>query len=229
VFSVVEDTINYYLEDGERYSGEVHLHNGEYYTGLTQTQSSQPLIRRTIQSDRPIIDFHAAVPAIAQVFFSDLIPTGITSNVLDTSIVRLARILSTDVELSARLSARLTNAAGIPSTPVGIIRATNVQSAIEELEEEKLNAAYNLSDVMDAAVAQANLGLGSAARENRDAFASASHQHPAHQDIDWMTEPPGASVLNLTNAPNSVGGYPRKWVIISIEAENYVIPAWKII
>jgi len=48
-------------------------------------------------------------------------------------------------------------AASVPNVPAGNIAATDVQSALNELDTEKLAVANNLSDVADAATAIANL------------------------------------------------------------------------
>lgn len=51
------------------------------------------------------------------------------------------------------------NAEDIANTPYGDIAATDVQSAINELDDEKLAIANNLSDVASASISRTNLGL----------------------------------------------------------------------
>lgn len=52
-----------------------------------------------------------------------------------------------------------TNAADVTNTPSGSVAATDVQSAINELDTEKLAIASNLSDVANASIARTNLGV----------------------------------------------------------------------
>ncbi|MBE9178659.1 hypothetical protein IQ268_08815 [Oculatella sp. LEGE 06141] len=51
----------------------------------------------------PLIDFHAFVPNLASVDFSELIPTGVSTDSLDTAIARLARLLTTNQQYAAAL------------------------------------------------------------------------------------------------------------------------------
>lgn len=51
----------------------------------------------------PIIDFHAFVPNQASVDFSQLVPTGITKDTLDTAIARLARVLTSNQDFAETL------------------------------------------------------------------------------------------------------------------------------
>ncbi|MGL5192970.1 MAG: hypothetical protein ACRC8Y_05145, partial [Chroococcales cyanobacterium] len=198
------------------------------YTGTFHSASSSLLFKSTNSVDRTIIDFHALVPPVASVQFSDLLPTGITSNVLDTSIARLARYLATDTDIAAQVVAAIVNASNIQSTPVGDVSATNVQSAIEELAGDKLARQNNLSELTNPAIARNNLELGTAALMDMATFAFAEHQHNGRTDLFWETEPPGSNQLVLTNAPNSISGHPLKWLIVTLDGDRYAVPAWRI-
>lgn len=59
-----------------------------------------------------------------------------------------------------------TTASLITFTPTGNIVATDVQSALAELDTEKLTSASNLSDLGSAATARTNLGLKTGALVN---------------------------------------------------------------
>lgn len=53
--------------------------------------------------DEPTIAFHSFVPNQAQVQFSELVPTGVTKDTLDTAIARLARILTQTADYAEQL------------------------------------------------------------------------------------------------------------------------------
>jgi len=56
------------------------------------------------------ISFHAMVPNVASVQFSALTPSGITTDTLDTSTERVARIIINDADLLAALAAAVVDA-----------------------------------------------------------------------------------------------------------------------
>ena len=226
-FFLIETRPEYWLEEGATYTGPVNLHEGNYYTGNYYTTNSSLLFKTEVETEKNIIDFHAAVPPVASVYFSDLAPTGISSDVLDTSIARLARYFATDTTIAAQIVAATANAANIGSTPTGDVAASNVQAAVAELAVDKAAVLNNLSDLTDAIAARANLGLGSAAVEDVTIFAEAVHSHNGSNEVYWDTEPQGSNQLILTNAPNTISGYPQKWMRITLGGDTYILPAWK--
>jgi hypothetical protein len=227
-FYLVSEIENFYTEEGANYLGPTHLHEGNYYTGNFHTDSSTLLFRQLSEQERSIIDFHAQIPPVSEIYFSDLLPTGISSNVLDTSIARLAQELATNPKLLERIASGVTNASNIDSTPVGQVEAVTVQGAIEELDSEKLAIASNLSDLANTGTSRDNLGLGTAAILNSEDFAPAIHNHDGSSEVFWTTQPPGSNQLILTNAPNGISGYPTKWVVVVLDGKQYCLPAWKI-
>lgn len=227
-FFLVQNFETFFIESGAIYVGPKHIFEGEYYTGSFHTSKSVLLFREVGESEKLIIDFHAQIPPVSEIYFSNLLPTGISSNILDTSIARLAQELATNPELVAQIATNFTNAANIASTPVGQVNAVTVQGAIEELDAEKLAIASNLADLANAATSRDNLGLGSAAIADSVDFAEAVHQHNGSTEIFWNTQPPGANQLILTNAPNDITGHPTKWLLVSIDGTNYVLPAWRV-
>lgn len=227
-FYLVSEIENFYTEEGANYFGPTHLHEGNYYTGDFHTDSSTLLFRQLSEQERSIIDFHAQIPPVSEIYFSDLLPTGISSNVLDTSIARLAQELATNPELLEQIASGVTNASNIDSTPVGQVEAVTVQGAIEELDSEKLAIASNLSDLANTETSRDNLGLGTAAISNSEDFAPAIHNHDGSSEVFWTTQPPGSNQLILINAPNDISGYPTKWVIVVLDGQEHCLPAWKI-
>lgn len=94
-FFQTETSYRYQFENGEFYDGLTHLHtDGQYYTGPVHTANSVLLYR--ISDVREVIysDFYAQVPNVTTIELSQLVPTGITRDVLDTSIARLAELLT---------------------------------------------------------------------------------------------------------------------------------------
>ncbi|NDC40621.1 MAG: hypothetical protein EBZ77_03580 [Chitinophagia bacterium] len=100
-----ESTIyNYFFLDGTSYNGPVHLHtDNKYYTGELHSTDSEELTRNSSIQESEIADFRAIVPNVNTINWSELVPTGITTDVLDTSVRRIAAILATDSTYAAAL------------------------------------------------------------------------------------------------------------------------------
>jgi hypothetical protein len=101
----VEETITtYYFQDGTIYAGPTHYHtDNQWYTGAAHTVDSVLLNKQDDTIDRTVLDFRAIIPNQASVDFSELLPTGITTEVLDTSIRRLAELLTSNSNYAAAL------------------------------------------------------------------------------------------------------------------------------
>lgn len=88
---IITTTAYYLVSDGTFWNGDTHQHTDlEYYTGKLQTGESQLLSKVDSEVRSTILDFHAIAPNQSAVEFSNLIHTGISSDVMDTSIRRLA-------------------------------------------------------------------------------------------------------------------------------------------
>lgn len=99
LFNTFNTEIAFYFQNGDLYTGPSHKHTDNlYYTGDTHTSESQLLSRVETQSPVPIFDFRAIVPNVPEVEFSALLPTGITTDVLDSSIRRLASLLTSNTD-----------------------------------------------------------------------------------------------------------------------------------
>lgn len=97
-------TYNYYFLNGEPYTGPVHLHtDNKYYTGELHSTDSEELTRSSVLTETSISDFRAIVPNVSTVNWSELVPTGITTDVLDTAVRRIAGLLATDSTYRAAL------------------------------------------------------------------------------------------------------------------------------
>jgi hypothetical protein len=94
----------FWFLDGTEYFGPTHLHtDGLWYTGDTHSVESSQLVRRGETQETLLLDFHAIVPNVTATTFDQLVPTGVTTDVLDTSLRRLAQILTTNVTYAAAL------------------------------------------------------------------------------------------------------------------------------
>ena len=97
-------TYNYFFLDGTSYSGPVHLHtDNKYYTGELHSTDSEELTRNSTITENEISDFRAIVPNINTVNWSELVPTGLTTDVLDTAVRRVAALLASDSTYAAAL------------------------------------------------------------------------------------------------------------------------------
>ncbi len=98
-FLTTTSSNSYYFGNGTLYTGPFHFHiDGKWYTGATNTIASVLLFQQINTTTNVAIAFHAIVPNIASVEFAALIPTGITTDVLDSSLRRLAEILTSNVD-----------------------------------------------------------------------------------------------------------------------------------
>lgn len=225
-FALVETRTQFYQNGNERYFGDYHEQNGEFFTGLTHTEDSKPLYRLVIENDRVIQDFHARVDDLDRIEFSNLVPTGITRDLLDSSISRIVELLVTDPRFTQKIETAIASAAEIAFAEYDDITASDVQSALQQLADKRLKISENLADV-DPAIARENLGLGDAATTNLDGIASATHLHPYGDLILDLIES-GAGKCVIENAPAGVYGNPAKWLVIQkSNGFDFIIPCWK--
>lgn len=227
-FALITVTQRFYSPDGNVYTGLWHEHEGEYYTGATHDEDSEFLNRADLRQERVIQDFHAKVPDRDTVEYSDLIATGISKDLLDSSIARIVDLLSTNINFINAVNLQFAQAINIEFSPYENITATNVQGAIQQSEERSLSADQNLGDLQSASSARDNLALGSAALADSSDFASEDHQHQ-FEDIIFTEIPKGGGNCVITNAPSGTYGPPDKWLKIqSINSRQFVVPAWKL-
>ena len=85
----------YYFQDGRNYFGATHLHTDQkYYTGAVHSDQSEPLDRIVSVVKDPIGNpFRAIIPNVTTVDYSDLIPTGVATDKLPTTIQMLAELI----------------------------------------------------------------------------------------------------------------------------------------
>lgn len=104
IFNTYEIIELFYLVDGALYSGPNHLHtDGAYYTGNTHTADSVLLNRETREQSTTHINFHAVVPNVLTEDFASLLPTGVTTDLLDTAAQRIANILVNNLDYAEAL------------------------------------------------------------------------------------------------------------------------------
>lgn len=94
-------------------------------------------------------------------------------------------------------------AASVPNVPAGDIVATDVQSALNELDTEKLAIANNLSDVADAATARTNLDVYSTTES--DAISDFIRRTYSGGSGSW-TKPAGLKAIVVTVVGGGGGG-----------------------
>lgn len=91
--------VNYFFTDGSLYSGVVHQHtDGRWYVGDFHETNSRVLIRSESLARVTVFNRRVVIPNVSEIDFVDLLPTGVTSDVLDTSIRRLAQLLTGDLQ-----------------------------------------------------------------------------------------------------------------------------------
>lgn len=99
VFETSETTLIYYLQNGVVYDGPKNYTAGQWWTGGTFVSGTSQLL--TEEEDTKFtthFDFRAIVPNQPSVEFGSLVPTGLTTDILDTGIARLAEVLTNDVD-----------------------------------------------------------------------------------------------------------------------------------
>lgn len=105
-FEILSTTINavYFTNAGNEYSGPVILHvDGIYYAGFAHSPTAAVLYRVEQSTETLIESFHALVPNVLSVEFTALKRTGISNDILDSSIRRLAALLTSDEQYAAIL------------------------------------------------------------------------------------------------------------------------------
>jgi hypothetical protein len=94
-FASTATQTDYFLTDGTSYTGPKHLHtDSNYYTGAVHTTDSKLLSPQTNTYETSVFDFHAVVPNVVSVEFATLLPTGVATDILDTSLRYLAEIIA---------------------------------------------------------------------------------------------------------------------------------------
>jgi hypothetical protein len=86
----------FFASSGVAYTGPTIQYQGNWYTGGVYQEGTSQLLYQTVEANpRTVLDFHAEVLNVASQEFSDLQPTGITHDTLDTGALRVAQLIST--------------------------------------------------------------------------------------------------------------------------------------
>lgn len=103
-FNTFAEVIEFYFQNGDSYTGPTHQHSdSQWYTGNSHTSDSLLLSRYVQRIPTQIFDFHTIIPNQSSVEFASLLPTGISTDVLDTSIRRLAQLLTSNADYATAL------------------------------------------------------------------------------------------------------------------------------
>lgn len=162
-----ESTIWYYAKDGALYSGPVVEYQGEYFAGVDYTGQNAQVQGRTETQYTPRADFRAIVPAVVgEIQFTDLQPSGISTEAMDSSVRRIAAILATDPVFRAEVIASIQDASTVAATPYGENVGSTVAAQLLNLEDNKLAATANLAELTSPTTALDNLGLAMVRTDN---------------------------------------------------------------
>lgn len=95
-FTYTKIETQYFLADGSRYIGSVHLHtDSKWYTGLVHSTQSQLLTQQDVSSDVELFEpFNAGIPNTAQIEWADLQHSSINYSNIDTSLYNIAQLLT---------------------------------------------------------------------------------------------------------------------------------------
>lgn len=103
LYRTEEMDINYWFADGTKYNGSVHSElftetTGEivtaYFTGGVHSETQVRVWKTSVFRQSDLINFKALVPDTERIInFSDLMPSGLTLDTLDTSVLRLADVI----------------------------------------------------------------------------------------------------------------------------------------
>ena len=110
LFRVLERTeiVTYLDASGEQWTGPVFTcpETGTLYGGIKGDLG--PILTMEVESeDKPLYEFRSILPESASISFLDLSPTGVTTEVLDTSLARLASLIVSDAQTLQRLASSL--------------------------------------------------------------------------------------------------------------------------
>lgn len=89
------------------------------------------------------------------------VPVLNNSGKLDLSVIPDEVVVNT-------ITQEVTDAENVTVTPTGFVTATNVQEAIEQLSDNKLDGTSNLNDLPNKSLARNNLGLGTISTQSKN-------------------------------------------------------------